>query len=52
MKLDKHKIMNKHKIMVLKPANKNQIILDCHNFENILNGDIQHHPFLCGTKAL
>ena len=38
--------------MVLKPANKNQIILHCHNFENILNGDIQHHPFLCGTKAL
>ena len=37
--------------MVLKPANKKQIILRCHNFENILNGNIQHHPFVCGGKG-
>ena len=35
-----------HKIMVLKPTNKYQIIRQCHNFKNILIGNLQHQPFL------
>ena len=34
------------KIIVLKPANKYQIIQQGHNFKNILVDDFQHHSFL------
>ena len=34
-----------HKIVVLKPAIKYQIIWKCHNFKNILIEDFQHHLF-------
>ena len=34
------------KIIVLKPANKYQIIQRGHNFKNILVDDFQHHSFL------
>ena len=39
-----------HKIMVLKPTNKNQNIRQCHNFRSILIEDFQHHPFLYQVK--
>ena len=35
-----------HKIMVLKPATKYQIIQHWDNFKNILIDDNHHHPFL------
>ena len=38
--------------MVLKPANKYQIIWQRHIFKNILIDDFQHHPFLYRTKVL
>ena len=34
-------------IMVLKPADKYQIIQQSHKFKNILIDDFQHHPFFC-----
>ena len=39
------------KIMVLKPANKYQIIQQCHHFKNILIGNFHHHPFLYQAKV-
>ena len=39
-----------HKIMILKPANKYQIIQRCHNFKNILIDNFQYHPFLYQTE--
>ena len=41
-----------YKIMVLKPANKSQIIWQCHNFKNVLIADFQYHPFLCQANFL
>ena len=41
-----------HKIMVLKPANKYQIIWQYHNLKNMLIGNCQHHPFLYRAKVL
>ena len=40
----------KHKIMVLKHANKYQIIWQCHNFKNILIDGFQHHPLRTNCK--
>ena len=34
-----------HKIIVSKPANKCQIIWQCHCFKSILIDDVQHHLF-------
>ena len=42
MYLTNHIECTEHKIMVLKPANKYQIIWYCHNFENILIDDFGH----------
>ena len=39
-----------HKVMVLKFANKDQIIW--HNFENICINDFHHHPFFYQEKIL
>ena len=39
-----------HKITVLKPANKYQIIRHYHEFEKILIHDSQHQPFLHRAK--
>ena len=44
--------LKEHKIMVLKPGNKYQIMLQFHNFKNILIDDFQHHPFLYRAKVL
>ena len=41
-----------HKIMVLKPANKCQIIQHCHNSKKILINYFHHHPFLFQAKVL
>ena len=41
-----------HKIMILKPANKYEIIRQCHNFENILIDDFQHYLILYQAKVL
>ena len=46
-----HREWTEHKIMVLKAANKYQIIWHCHNFKNILIADFQHHSFLCWAKV-
>ena len=40
-----------HKVMVLKPANKYQIIRQSHTFKNILIDNVHHHPFLCRAKV-
>ena len=40
-----------HKIMVLKPANKYQIIWYCHNFENILIDNFWHHSISLLSKS-
>ena len=40
-----------HKIMVLKPAHKNKIIGQCHNFKNILINNFLHHPILYQAKV-
>ena len=42
--------MNKHRIMVLNPANKYQIIWQCHNRKNITY-DFQYHQFFHGTNV-
>ena len=39
------------KIMVLKLANKNQIIWQCHNFKNNLIKYFQYHPLLYWAKV-
>ena len=36
--------------MVLKPANKYQIIWQCHNFKSILIDGFQHHPLRTNCK--
>ena len=36
----------KHKIMILEPADKYQIIQSCHIFKNILTDHYQNHSFL------
>ena len=36
--------------MVLQPANKHQIIQECHNFKNIIN-DLQKHPVIYQAKV-
>ena len=41
-----------HKIMVLKPENKYQIIRQRHISRNILITDFQHHLFLCWAKVV
>ena len=38
--------------MVLKPANKYQLIRQCHIFKKILIDICQHHPFLYRVKVL
>ena len=38
--------------MILKTANKYQIIWQCHNFKNILADDYQHNLFLYQAKVL
>ena len=37
--------------MVLQPANKHQIIQECHNFKNILINDFQKHPVIYQAKV-
>ena len=44
--------VNKTQDMVLKPANKYQIIRQCHNFKNNLIYDCQHDLFLYQAKVL
>ena len=41
-----------HKVMLLKLANKNQIIQQHHYFRNIFINSFQHHPFLYQAKVL
>ena len=41
-----------HKIVIVKPANKYQIVWQCHNFKNILISDFHHYQFLYQTKLL
>ena len=41
-----------HKIIVLKHANKYQIVWQCHSFKNILINDFQDYPFLYQVKVL
>ena len=41
-----------HKIIVLKPANKYQIIWNCHNFKIIFMDNFHHHQFLYWAKVL
>ena len=36
---------SEHKIIILKPAKKYQIIQQCHNFKNFLINNFQHCPF-------
>ena len=38
--------------MILKTANKYQIIWQCHNFKNILADDYQYNLFLYQAKVL
>ena len=40
------------KCIILKPANKYEIIWQCHNIKNILINDFQLHPFLYPVKVL
>ena len=47
-----HMEWTEHRIMVLKPANKYQIIWHCHNLKNTLINNFQHHPFLYQAKVL
>ena len=51
MYLTNHIECTEHKIMVLKPANKYQIIWYCHNFENILIDDFWHHSISLLSKS-
>ena len=41
-----------HKIIVLKPANKYQIIQQGHNFKNIPVDDFQQHEFIYRANVL
>ena len=41
-----------HNIVVLKLANQNQIIWQCHDFENILINNYQHHALQYHAKVL
>ena len=47
-----HKEWGEHKIIVLIPANRYQIIRQYHSFKNILIDDYQYNPFLYGAKVL
>ena len=51
MYLTNHIECTEHKIMVLKPANKYQIIWYCHNFENILIDNFWHHSISLLSKS-
>ena len=47
-----HTERTKYIIMVIKHANKYQIIWKCPNFKNVLINDYQHHSFLYQAKVL
>ena len=46
-----HSGWTEHKIMVLKTANKNKIIRQRHNFENIFIDNFLYHPILYRAKV-
>ena len=50
--LTNHIVWTELKIMVLKSANKYQIIRYYHNFENIVINDFRHHFISSSSKSL